>query len=82
MVSVSFTISDELKAKMEKFPWINWSEVSREEAIERDKINEDFEAFNKIVSKSKLTEEGAMELAKMVKSGMYQKLKKLYPGLK
>jgi len=82
MVSVSFTISDELRAKMEKFPWINWSEVSREEAIEREKMNEDFEAFNKIVSKSKLTEEGAMRLAKEVNAGMYRKLKKLHPELR
>ena len=82
MVSVSFTISDELKTKMEKFPWINWSEVSREEAIEREKINEDFEEFNRIVSKSKLTEEDAMKLAREVNAGMYKKLKKLHPELK
>ena len=82
MANVSLTVPEELKAKMEKFPWINWSEVSREEAIEREKLNEDFEEFNRIVSKSKLTEEGAMELAKLVKSGMHQKLKKLYPKLK
>ena len=82
MVSVSFTISDELKAKMEKFPWINWSEVSREEAIEREKLNEDFEEFNRIVSKSKLTEEDAMQLAKEVNRGMHARYKKLYPGLR
>ena len=78
MVSVSFTISDELKAKMEKFPWINWSEVSREEAIERDKINEDFEAFNKIVSKSKLTEEDALELGRKVNKSLHERYEKLY----
>ena len=82
MANVSLTVPKELKAKMEKFPWINWSEVSREEAIEREKLHEGFEEFNRIVSKSKLTEEGAMELAKLVKSGMHQKLKKLYPKLK
>ena len=82
MVSVSFTISDELRAKMEKFPWINWSETAREDAIKRDKINEDFEEFNKIVSKSKLTEEGAMQLAKEVNRGLHERYKKLYPGLR
>lgn len=82
MVSVSFTIADELKVKMNKFPWINWSEVSREGAIEREKINEDFEAFNKIVSKSKLTEKDAMKLAREVNAGMYKKLKKLHPELR
>lgn len=82
MVSMSFTILDELKAKMEKFPWINWSEVAREETIKREKINEDFEEFNRIVSKSKLTEEDAMKLAREVNAGMYKKLKKLHPELR
>ena len=78
MVSMSFTILDELKAKMEKFPWINWSEVSREEAIEREKINEDFEAFNKIISKSKLTEEDALELGRKVNKSLHERYEKLY----
>ena len=82
MVSVSFTISDELKAKMDKLSWINWSDVARAEAIKREMLHEDFEEFNKIVSKSKLTEEGAMELAREVNAGMYRKLKKLHPGLR
>ncbi|MBS3104662.1 hypothetical protein J4234_00225 [Candidatus Woesearchaeota archaeon] len=82
MANVSLTVPEELKAKMEKFPWINWSEVSREEAIEREKLNEDFEEFNRIVSKSKLTEEDAMRLAKEVNAGMYRKLKKLHPELR
>ena len=82
MVSVSFTIADELKVKMNKFPWINWSEVSREEAIKREMLHEDFEEFKRIVSKSKLTEEDAMRLAKEVNAGMYRKLKKLHPELR
>ena len=82
MVSVSFTISDELKAKMEKFPWINWSEVSREESIEMEKLHEGFEEFNKIVSKSKLTEKDALELGRRVNAGLHKRYKKLYPWLK
>lgn len=82
MTNVSLTVPEELKAKMDKFPWINWSEVAREEAIKREMLHEGFEEFNRIVSKSKLTEQGAMELAKLVKSGIHKNLKKLYPGLK
>ena len=82
MVSMSFTIQDELKAEMEKFPWINWSEVAREEYIKRENLHEGFEEFNRIVSKSKLTEEDAMKLAKEVNAGMYKKLKKLHPELR
>ena len=81
MANVSLTVPNELKAKMDKFPWINWSEVAREEAIKREMLHEDFEEFNRIVSKSKLTEKDALELARKVNEGMHKKLKKLYPEL-
>ena len=82
MANVSLTVPDELKAKMEEFPWINWSEVAREEAIKRESLHEDFWEFNRIVSKSKLTEADAMRLAKEANAGMYRKLKKLHPELR
>ena len=82
MVNASLTVPNELKAKMDKFPWINWSEVAREEAIKREMLHEDFEEFNRIVSKSKLTEEDAMRLAKEVNRGMHERYKKLYPELR
>ena len=67
------------------FDSVDSDEEYREKLLEqREKFGNEylFEEFNRIVSKSKLTEEGAMELAKLVKSGMHQKLKKLYPWLK
>ena len=82
MANVSLTVPDELKAKMEEFPWINWSEVAREEAIKREMLHEDFWEFNRIVSKSKLTEEDAMRLAKDVNKGLHERYKKLYPWLR
>ena len=82
MANVSLGVPGELKAKMDKLPWINWSEVAREEAIKREMLHEDFEEFKRIVSKSKLTEEDAMRLAKEVNAGMYGKLKKLHPELR
>ncbi len=82
MANISFTVADELKAKMDKFPWINWSEVAREEAIKREMLHEGFEEFSRIVSKSKLSEKDAMRLAKEVNAGMYRKLKKSHPELR
>ena len=82
MANVSLTVPEELKAKMDKFQWINWSEVAREEAIKREMLHEDFEEFNRIVSKSKLTEEDAVRLAKEVNRGMHERYKKLYPELR
>ena len=63
MVSVSFTVSGELKTKMEKFLWINWSEVAREEAIKREESAAAWEEVEKIVSKSKLTQEQADKIS-------------------
>ena len=82
MANVSLTVPEELKSKMDKFPWINWSEVARGEAIKREMLHEDFWEFNRIVSKSKLTEEDAMRLAKEVNKGLHERYKKLYPGLR
>ena len=82
MANLSLTVPDGLKAKMDKFQWINWSEVAREEAIKRENIHQDFEEFNRIVSKSKLTVKDAMRLAKEVNKGMHERYKKLYPGLR
>lgn len=50
MVSVSFTVSDNLKAKMEKFSWINWSAIAREEALKK-------EIFEKFIKTGDLSKE-------------------------
>jgi len=81
MVSVALKISDDFKSLIEKLPWVNWSEVTREEAAKKLKLQEDFETFNKIVSKSKLTEKDALELARKVNEGMHKRYKKLYSEL-
>ena len=73
---------------MSKTDWINWSSVARRafaEAlndIEELESKKRLERFTEIVSKSKLTEEDAMRLAKGVNAGMYLKLKKLHPELR
>ena len=57
---------------MLEFP-VDWSIVIS--LFIRDKISE-WARFRSIVSKSKLTEEDAFELGKLVKSGRYSYLKK------
>ena len=32
MASITLAIDEELKSRMDKFPWVNWSEVAREES--------------------------------------------------
>lgn len=81
MVSVALRISEELAKITEELPWVNWSELAREEALARTKLQMNFERFENIVSKSKLTEEDAEKLARAVKKSMHAKLKTKHPGL-
>ena len=64
---------------MDSLPELNWSEIARR-AISKEV--EEYKLFKSIVSKSKLTEKDALELAREVNAGMYKKLKKLHPELK
>ena len=41
MASLTFTIEEQLKSDMEHFPWVNWSEVNREE-LNKKRIFEEF----------------------------------------
>jgi len=76
MVSVSFTISDELKSRMEKFSWINWSEIAREEALEHDKKIVLLDELDDLTKDSKITDKDCLEFAKRVKKRIWQKVKK------
>lgn len=67
MVSVSLAITDELKSKMEKFPWINWSEVAREEALEQEERTKLFDELDELTKDSTLTDKDCLEFAKRVK---------------
>ena len=53
MVSVTVVLEDSIKAKLEKFAWINWSEVARLEAMKK-KV---FERFIKTGTLSKEDQE-------------------------
>lgn len=36
MVSITVPLEEGLKERLEKFPWVNWSEVGREEVLKRE----------------------------------------------
>src|SRR3989344_3381642 len=38
MVSVTFTIDDELKEKLKRFSWVNWPKLVAQEAIKRQQL--------------------------------------------
>lgn len=76
MASITLAVDDALKADMDHFSWVNWSEVAREEVSKRLEHNESLEKFLKIISKSKFTEKDAELLSLKVKESMHRKLKK------
>ena len=62
MVSVTLKISQGFKTKIDKLLWVNWSETVREESIEEEKLSKELSKFNKLASKSKLSEAEAVKL--------------------
>ncbi len=67
MVNVTVAVPDELKAMMEKFPEMNWSEVARQAWKHKA---EQLALLNRLTAKSKATDEDIMEIAEKVKAGM------------
>lgn len=82
MASVALRVSEEFKARIEQFPWVNWSETAREELIKREGIRERFEEVEKILEKSKLTQEEADKLADEVNVSLAKRYKELLKGVK
>lgn len=82
MQHLTIAIPEELKNKMENLKVINWSEVAREAFIKRIELTEGYEKFQEMISKSKLSEKGAEELAKKITKSMHEKLKKSHSSLK
>ena len=76
MVSVTLKITNNFKAIVDKLSWINWSEMAREEVLKKIEEEKALEKVRAIISKSKLTEEDAEELAEKVKLSMHKRLKK------
>ncbi len=50
MVSITVSLDDELKSRLSKFSWVNWSELAREAALKK-------EIFERYIKKGKITEE-------------------------
>ena len=82
MVSITVPMEEEFKARIEQFPWVNWSEAAREEVTKRKELLERFEEAEKILEKSKLAQEEADKLADKVNLSLAKKYEKLLKGTK
>jgi hypothetical protein len=73
MAGAVLTVSDETKGELTRFSWINWSEVAREEAVEKAEREERFKRIDKLLKGSKMTDELASRLADELKGKVAKK---------
>ncbi len=77
MATMTISVPDDLKARMDSLDTVNWSAVARHALIEEVQSVERFRLlseFKKIVAKSKFTEKDADEMSEKVKKSMHDSL--------
>ena len=75
MVSMTVAVADELKLRIERFSWVNWSELSREEILRRVERDEALAKLDELTKNSKLTDKDCLELGKLIKESMWKSYK-------
>lgn len=75
MASVTFAVDKDLKPRLERFPWVNWSELAREEFLSRMKNEKLLARFKELLKSSEMTDELALKLGEEAKAGIYKKIK-------
>ncbi len=69
-MNLTLSIPDELRAKMSRFPNINWSGVARQAIVEKMRV---LEQMQQLLSRSTLTEQDALTIGREVKRRMWKK---------
>ena len=70
MANVTVAIPAELKAKMRKFPEINWSEVARQAIADKTRT---LERMQQLLAGSVLTETDALAVGRQIKRRVLKK---------
>ena len=70
MTNLTLSIPDDLKAKMSRFPEINWSEVARQAIMEKTRV---LGQMQQLLSRSTLTEQDALKIGREIKRRMWKK---------
>ncbi len=70
MTNLTLSIPDDLKAKMNHFPEINWSEVARQAIMEKTRV---LGQMQQLLSRSTLTEQDALTIGREIKRRMWKK---------
>ena len=73
MASVTFALDDKLKSKLDKFAWVNWSELTREDLLRRKKIGKQLlERLNSKEEQDLIR--WSVELGRKAKKGRFKEL--------
>jgi hypothetical protein len=75
MVNMTLSLPDEFKRKMDKFAWLNWSEIARDAFVKRMRQLELLERLNKDFEKSELTDEDCISLGRKLREDIWKKYK-------
>jgi hypothetical protein len=75
MVSITISIDVKSKEEMQRFVWVNWSEVAREIFLKRLKDQEKLDSINQLLRNSTLTDEEIKMLIKKTRKGRFNELK-------
>jgi Arc/MetJ-type ribon-helix-helix transcriptional regulator len=70
MSRISVRVDDQLKARMERHPEINWSEVTRQAINEKAAAIERLERMDELMEGSEATPEAVDEIADTVNEGL------------
>lgn len=77
MTSLTLSVPKELKQKMDKFEWLNWSSIAREAFVKRMRQIEILDKLEKDVANSKLTDEDCIKLGRELRKAISKKYKEL-----
>ena len=69
MASVTFAIPDKTKEEMKSLEWVNWSELTREETLKKEKLLTKLES-----EEEKELIKWSVELGRKAKKGRFKKL--------
>ena len=73
MGNMTLAIPADLKAKMNKYPEINWSEVARQAIAEKTRT---LERMQQLLAHSMITEADAIEYGKEIKKRVWKKYRR------
>jgi len=70
MVTITLSLPEDIKKKMDRFAWLNWSAIAREAFMKRMRQLEILEKFDKDFEKSKLSDEECVRLGRELRQAM------------